>query len=255
MIDPAHYPGIFQALDRFRAFYAELRAAVATVEDGSWLAAGVTAGPGAGAVQAGARQLAQRVQEAVMRHVGLPGPRLPDGGEPVEMGYVMAALADEVFLQQLDWPGRAVWDRFLLEERLYGSRIAGERLFDLARLLIEARATGQDDLVVALMQALALGFRGRYRAGNDRGEIRRLRRQLYQLALHQTAPNAVEWHDALPPAEALEGGSLARVPPLRPWVYGAIGAVVLFFALTHLTWFSEIGGTLQAADQIVGGAR
>lgn len=255
MIDPAHHPGVFQALDRFRAFHAELRVAVATVEDGSWLSHGMAADPGAEAVQAGARHLAQRLQEAVMRHVGLPGPRLPDGGEPVEMGYVLAALADEVFLQQLDWPGRTAWDALLLEERLYGTRIAGERLFDLARMLIEARATGQDDLVVALMQAFALGFRGRYRAGNDRGEIRQLRRQLYQLALHQTAPNAVEWRDALPLAEALEGGSLARVPPLRPWVYGTAAAVVLFFVLTHLAWFTEIGGTLEAADRIVAADR
>jgi len=28
MIDPAHHPGVFQALERFRAFYAELAAAV-----------------------------------------------------------------------------------------------------------------------------------------------------------------------------------------------------------------------------------
>jgi len=105
------------------------------------------------------------------------------------------------------------------------------------------------------MQAMALGFRGRYRAGNDRGEIRRLRRQLYQLALHRSPPNAVEWRDALPLAEALEGGALARVPPIRPWVYGMIAAVVLFFVLTHLTWFSEIGGTLAEADRIVAADR
>jgi type VI secretion system protein ImpK len=255
MIDPARHPGVFQALERFRAFYAELQSAVATVEDGSWLSQGMAADPGGDAVQAGARQLAQRLQEAVMRHVGLPGSRLPDGGEPVEMGYVLAALADEVFLQELDWPGRACWDALLLEERLYGTRIAGERLFDLARMLIEARATGQDDLVVALMQAFALGFRGRYRGGNDRGEIWRLRRQLFELALHRPAPTTVEWRDAMPPVEALEGGALARVPSLRPWVYGAAAAVVLFFVLTHLVWLIEIGGTLAEADQIVAADR
>jgi type VI secretion system protein ImpK len=255
MIDPAHHPGVFQALDRFRAFYAELNAAVAVVRSGSWLAEGMAGDAGGDAVLAGARRLAQRLQEAVLRHAGLPGPRLPDGGEPVEMGYVLAALADEVFLQELDWPGRACWDELLLEERLYGTRIAGERLFDLAEMLVAARAAGQEDLVVALMQAFALGFRGRYRAGNDRGAIRRLRRQLYQLAVHRPAPVAVEWRESLPPSEALQGGALARVPPLRPWIYGAVGVVLLYLLLTHLVWYANIGGTLAEADRIVAADR
>ncbi|MEI9983596.1 MAG: DotU family type IV/VI secretion system protein [Aliidongia sp.] len=255
MIDAAHYPGVFHALERFRAFYAELAVAVAAVRDGSWLADCMPGDAGGDAVQAGARRLAQRLQEAVVRYAGLPGPRLPDGGNPVEMGYVLAALADEVFLQELDWPGRACWDELLLEERLYGTRIAGERLFDLAEQLIAARAAGQDDLVVALMQAFALGFRGRYRGGNDRGAICRLRRQLYQLALHRPAPMTVEWLDALPPSEALTGGSLARVPRLRPWIYGAIGAVLLFFLLTPSRLVCRDRGTLAAADRIVAADR
>jgi len=255
MIDPAHHPGVFQALERFRAFYAELAAAAASVRDGSWLAEGMAGDAGGDAVLAGARRLAQRVQDAVTRHAGLPGPRLPEGGAPVEMGYVLAALSDEVFLQELDWPGRAQWDGLLLEERLYGTRIAGERLFDLANQLIAARATGQDDLVVALMQAFALGFRGRYRGSDDRGEIRRLRRQLYQLALHRPAPTEVEWREALPPSVALEGGALTRVPAIRPWVIGTIAAALLFLLVTHAVWWTTIGGTLAAADRVVAADR
>ena len=171
------------------------------------------------------------------------------------MGYILAALADEIFLHELEWPGRIHWDGVLLEERLYGTRIAGERLFDLARMLIASRATGQDDLVVALMQALALGFRGRYRDGNDRGEIRRLRRQLYQLALHRPAPTEIDWGEALPHSEALEGGMLARVPALNPWIYATIAAAALLLLVTHLVWYTEIDGTLAAADRIVAADR
>jgi type VI secretion system protein ImpK len=255
MIDPTHHPGVFHALDRFRAYYAELAAAIAAVRDGSLLTGAMAADAAGDAGLAAARLLAQRLQEAVLRHAGLPGPRLPDGGRPVDMGYVLAALADEIFLQELDWPGRVHWDTLLLEERLYGTRIAGERLFDLAEMLIAARATGQDDLVVALMQAFALGFRGRYRGGNDRGMIRRLRRQLYQLALHRPAPSAVEWREALPPSAPLEGGVLARVPSLRPWIYATAGAVLVFLLVTHAVWFAILGGTLAAADQVVAADR
>jgi type VI secretion system protein ImpK len=255
MIDPAHHPGVFQALERFRAFYAELAAATASVRDGSWLAESMAGDGASDAVLAGAMRLAQNLQEAIIRHAGLPGPRLPGGGAPVEMGYVLAALADEVFLQELEWPGRPHWDGLLLEERLYGTRIAGERLFELAAILIAGNAAGQDDLLVALMQALALGFRGRYRGGNDRGEIRRLRRQLYQLALHQPPPTEIEWRQVLPASEALEGGSLARVPALRPWIWGAVAAVLLFLLVTHLVWLSQIGGALEAADKVVAADR
>lgn len=255
MIDPAHHPGVFAALERFRAFYAELTAATASVRDGSWVAADMAGEAAGDAELAGVQRLAHRLREAVDRHAGLPGPHLPDGGAPVEMGYVLAALTDEIFLHEIDWPGRAHWDGLLIEEALYGTRVAGERLFDLAAMLVAARATGQDDLVVALIQAFGLGFRGRYRASNDHGGIRRLRWQLYQLALHRAVPAQVEWREVLPPSVALEGGSLAHVPAIRPWIWGAIGAVVLFFAITHLVWYGNIGGTLAEADRVVAADR
>lgn len=255
MIDPAHHPGVFAALERFRAFYAELSAAMASVRDGSWVTSDMAGEAAGDAELAGVQRLAHRLREAVDRHAGLPGPHLPDGGGPVDMGYVLAALTDEIFLQELDWPGRAHWDGLLVEEALYGTRIAGERLFDLAAMLVTARSTGQDDLVVALIQAFGLGFRGRYRGSNDNGSIRRLRWQLYQLALHRPVPAAVEWREALPPSVPLEGGSLAHVPAIRPWIWGTVGAVALYFLITHLVWYGNIGGTLDEADKVVAADR
>lgn len=255
MIDPAHYPAVFSALNRFRAFHAELTDSVAAARDGSLLSAGVPADAQGDGGLAVARILAQRLQGAITRHAGESGPRMPDGGQPVDMGYVLAALADEIFLSELDWPGRSHWDILLLEQRLYGTRNAADRLFAVAEQLIATRPAGREDLVVALMQVFALGFRGCYRDVNDRGTIRRLRRQLYQLALNRPAPSSVEWQEVLPPSAPLNGEIAVRGPGVRSWVYATAGAAVLFLVITHVVWFATIGDTLAAADRIVAADR
>src|SRR5690349_24331554 len=45
-----------------------------------------------------------------------------------EVQYVMAALADEIFLQ-LQWPGAEFWTAHLLETQLFNSHNAGEEFF------------------------------------------------------------------------------------------------------------------------------
>ena len=73
--------------------------------------------------------------------------------------FVMAALVDELFLLELEWPGRKHWQTVLLEEKVFCSSFAGERFFSrAARLLNERTLDAQQQKLVAL-DWLTLGHR------------------------------------------------------------------------------------------------
>ncbi len=103
-------------------------------------------------------------------------------GEPhADPRYVMAALADELMLHEVAWRGAAWWADNLLEQHLFSSSICGEKIFRLARDLVEGRMPGRTDLAMAILLALGLGFRGRYRGVDDGGAIQDLRARLYEV--------------------------------------------------------------------------
>ena len=52
--------------------------------------------------------------------------------------YIKAALADE-FLLALDWEGRGYWRQWLLEERLFNSSQAGEKIFHSVDAILSSR--------------------------------------------------------------------------------------------------------------------
>ena len=118
-----------------------------------------------------------------------------------ETGYVLAALADETILQRLDGPGRDAWAPMLLEDALYGTRVAGERVFELARAAADGRLTGRPDLAVTLLLALLAGFRGRFRDADDGGEIRALCVRLFERVHERPWLRDVPWRPALVPPD------------------------------------------------------
>ncbi len=95
-----------------------------------------------------------------------------------EARYVMVAVADEMFLD-LNWPDREAWGDHLLEEQLVGSQAAGDLLFVRLEQLLALNGPVYEDLAKVYLTALALGFRGRYRAGDPHGELEIFRRRLY----------------------------------------------------------------------------
>lgn len=95
-----------------------------------------------------------------------------------EARYVMVAVADEMFLD-LNWADREAWGDHLLEEQLVGSQAAGDLLFVRLEQLLALNGPVYEDLAKVYLTALALGFRGRYRAGDPHGELEVFRRRLY----------------------------------------------------------------------------
>jgi type VI secretion system protein ImpK len=87
-------------------------------------------------------------------------------GSTREIVYVMAAIADEFFLN-MEWNGKQYWEENMLEQRHFGSQIAGEKIFNrIDDLLLEHEPLSTEKAEIYL-KALALGFKGKYRCADD----------------------------------------------------------------------------------------
>jgi type VI secretion system protein ImpK len=133
--------------------------------------------------------------------------------------YVMAALADETMLY-LDWPGNAVWENYLVEYRLFRTRVAGDNFFERLERLLQTPDPIYKDLATVYLLALMLGFRGKYRGTDDQGEIDRYRRQLFTFIFHGQPELSKETKKLFPEAylHTVEEGPGRKVPQVRGWV-------------------------------------
>lgn len=160
--------------------------------------------------------------------------------------YVMAALADEVLIFELDWPGRDAWLQVLLEKTMFDSSNAGSRFFSLARKLVtdNVRSPLHRDLAAVFLLALELGFKGCWRSRQGQSELAAMRHQLYQLAapahhhvltdedgLTQPTP-ACEQAYAFP----LRGIRDERLAPISPWRNLALYGLAGYLMATVVLW-------------------
>jgi type VI secretion system protein ImpK len=162
--------------------------------------------------------------------------------------YVMAALTDELFILDIDWPGHDAWMDTLVEYRIFRSRNAGVRVFEMADALLAEPAIDrlQADVAAVIVLALRLGFKGRYRGGQGEGELRRLRARLFRVVERE--------HDSglQPPTfpqasgQTQSGGTPKRLAPLSPWYVGAAIALLVYLLLSSVVWLSLIEPFRQA---------
>jgi Uncharacterized protein conserved in bacteria len=249
------------AIDRFLAFHAELVEAKrladsmvaetgsADTEAGAWGEGGSEAGTLVEKVPRTSQiDIFLRLRVAICP-TGMPPPSLD--GRP-DIGYVMAALADEALLHQVDWPGRNQWMGALLEQSLYGSRVAGEEIFDLGQAIADGVIVGRADLAAAILLALALDFRGRWRGVEDHGAIDKLRRQLYETVYCQPPPAALVWRSALPsPLEpVLSSGRLLRLPRTAPWLAAIAVVAGTTLGLSTWMWNNATKEVVETARQV-----
>lgn len=169
--------------------------------------------------------------------------------------YVMAALADEVFLH-LDWGGKESWQRNLLEAHLFQSHRAGEELFERLDKLLLHRDPVYLDLARLYLFALALGFRGKYRGQPDgEAELARYRQRLFNFICGRDPELETGTEDLFPEAGAgtLAQGAGQELPYLRPWLVAFAVLVVLWIAIAHPVWRDLIAEMEPAIRSILGG--
>ncbi|MED5523371.1 MAG: DotU family type IV/VI secretion system protein [Pseudomonadota bacterium] len=174
--------------------------------------------------------------------------------------YAMAALADEIFLLEIQWDGQQHWGDYLLEYNLFKRRQAGRQFFELIDWLLRQRqGHGQlMELATLYLLALQLGFKGEYRGHKGQTVLADYRRKL-MLFITARNPNLGDNHPMFPMAYAypLSSKDDRRLAPLRPWMLTALGLGVLYLALSSALWLKltePVNTLLNALLTTLGGA-
>ncbi len=166
-----------------------------------------------------------------------------------EAQYVFAALADEVFLN-LPWPGSQSWP--LLESKLFQSHRAGELFFEKLDQLLARQDRAYQDLAAVFFQALALGFKGKYRGGHELA-LDRYRQRLFHM-IYQQRPHLFEEGTSLFPQSylyTLREGTRKMLPDPRRWLALVPVVLLIWLALSTLFWkraTSKIDQTLRKIE-------
>lgn len=152
--------------------------------------------------------------------------------------YVMAALADEIFLN-IEWPGQETWRSNLLESKLFQSHSAGETFFERLDTLLQDQDPVHIELARIYLNALALGFQGKYRDDyNGSIELANYRRRLLTF-ITQRDPALLEGKERLVPqayTSVLDQGRNQQLPYLRRWVVAFLIVLGLWMVGSYPLW-------------------
>lgn len=251
-------------LTQFREFYREvarlktmvavhtpLSSAEETVEAGTLTAAAAAAGSGrslvaAETIRTGLEERAPSYSDMVSRQlISLLERQALDASQSGgafayevyrEAQYVMAALADEIFLHS-EWQGREDWR--LIESRLFQSHYAGEEIFERLDRLLRRSDPFYIDLASVYFMALSLGFQGKYR-GHPPMRLEQYRQQLFSM-IYRRKPKLFDNTTQIFPQSYQN--TLDKVAPKRlpaQWVWLWLVGVVLtvWIGVGALMWRS-----------------
>lgn len=167
-----------------------------------------------------------------------------------DVQYVMVALADEIFLS-LPWSGKSLWEEKILEERVFHTHIAGERIFERIEDLLALHNADKDDLAKAYLFALSLGFKGKYM--DDIASIETLKRRLFLLINHYhprlTEPEYHLFTSAY--SELLENDVIRMLPNARIWHAILYASLLTLMFISYIFWYGATHELESVAKQIV----
>ncbi|RMH23331.1 MAG: DotU family type IV/VI secretion system protein [Gemmatimonadetes bacterium] len=165
--------------------------------------------------------------------------------------FAMVALADDLLLAT-DWDGRDAWGEALLEQHLFGTRLAGETFFEAAEQLLRDHRGDERPVAWAYLMALTLGFEGRYRGAADRRPLLDLRERLEAfVSEHPGGARTPRKRLSEQPYQALlDGAAHARLPDPRRWVAILAVLLVLYLGASVVVWRVESAPIREAVEQV-----
>ncbi|MBN9413378.1 MAG: DotU family type IV/VI secretion system protein [Candidatus Paracaedimonas acanthamoebae] len=170
----------------------------------------------------------------------------------LETKYIMAALADEIFLS-LDWKGRKYWEDNLLESFFFETHDAGEQFFTRLENLLATRDPLRNDLAQIYLLSLGLGFQGKYRDTNDEGQLTHYLRQLYVFINHSEPKLYQEEERLFPEAytHTPEPRKVKLLQDVRLWMIVIASAFATLLLASYGVWHSVTSETFKIVDRIL----
>lgn len=166
--------------------------------------------------------------------------------------YMMAALADEIFLTY-DWLGKEVWASCLLESALFGSNVAGERVFERIDDLLRVRDPLSRSVAIIYLMSLSLGFQGKFRESGDLSQLDTYRDELFRFYYRRKPELDSESKQISPNAylHTVSGNPGRKLPHTAKWLSVMAIAMVLFLIVSHVLWRNVAGSVEPVLDQIL----
>ena len=188
-----------------------------------------------------------------------------------EAQYVMAALADEFFLNE-NWPGRQNWP--LLETRLFHTAAAGEVVFRKLDLLLLHRDPVYLDLAAIYFFALSLGFQGKFRGSSRHKDLHpterkdeeparwgprdleRYKEQLFVMIFRHNPELLQKGNHIIPQTylHTLAEGKVLKLPHPRRWLLVLAAIILVWLGVSHLLWHQLTGALDEQLQTIERGA-
>ncbi len=169
----------------------------------------------------------------------------------VDVAYVLTCFADEALMHRIPWPGAETWIDHLLERALYGTTVAGERVFEAAERITSRREAGRQDVAMVIFLALAGGFRGRYRGVDDEGVIDRLKQALFDIASETARPDRADLEAQFADAVAHTITQPRPTPPRGREVWMLVGVIATYVIAGHLIWSGGLAEVSALADAVI----
>lgn len=166
--------------------------------------------------------------------------------------YIMASLADEIFLN-LSWPGVTIWQRLMLETRIFGSQVAGEAFFEKLDALLVSNSIYRVDLAYIYSMAIAFGFKGKYRNTVEEDKIKQYQQKLLAILSNENGSllNGEKKHLIENAYNYTFTGNPAKgLPDVKTWATWISGVVIVYIIITYVVWYKLSSDIHQALNQI-----
>lgn len=198
-----------------------------------------------------ARAVAEEVCEKLAREIDAQTMEISrigttaDRSAVEELRYLKAAIADE-FLLSRPWPGQLRFTETLVETRLFGSSVSGDKIFEQINALLTETSGPPPQMAPLYLFAIAIGFEGRYRGDQADHHLQPLRDALFR-KIYRREP-ALAPGLASQPANANRVLSaqayhfpLSHLVPVRFFRFsrgfvGFIGVMLLLLILSQILW-------------------
>lgn len=169
-----------------------------------------------------------------------------------EAQFIMVALADEVFLN-LDWAGKAYWESNLLEQIIYGTHSAGQVFFEKLDILLKEQSPIQKELGVLYLNALGLGFQGRYRHFDDPAILHSYRTRLFTYVNRREPYLFKQYIHLFPDAysHTLEANAPKQLATMRNWYLLMGGLVLTYLIVSSIIWYSATSEIKTVVNKIL----
>lgn len=213
------------------------------------------AAEGSASADDGARRILDQLEQAITQQWEHARHRLSDRDRVQlrSVQYLMCALADDLFLHDVKWHGRAFWAADVLEERVFGTRVAGERVFESIRGLVDRRDPADAALASVTLAAIGLGLRGRLRGPAHAAELATQSRALFELVVGRAADPTLGQRPIAPLAIAnvVRGQRGLRRPIFTLGTFVLLAILGWFMVISTFLWFDMTSDIAAAADAVL----